>query len=277
MKNFPIFVNIFLIVFFISFPAPGQPISGKQKISDDLFIQSIEDSVYLVTHYFPWDANCLLVILPEKQGVLIDTPNETSGARNLLQWIHQQYGEISLTVINTGFHVDNLGGNEFFISKHIPVIGSDRTRQLVLQRGKAHKQLMLQWTSDAKHHRYHQGYRAVHFVPPTRTFNLFKGITITRGGESFEIFFPGESHTTDNVVVYLKNRKILFGGCMISALNRQKPGYTGDANMEAWPVSVQKVMEKFPQCKTVIPGHGKWGDRKLLIHTLKVLQTVENP
>ena len=49
-------------------------------------------------------------------------------------------------------------------------------------------------------------------------------------------------------------------------------GSTTDANIEQWPVSAKKVLEKYPDADVVIPGHGKWGGIELLEHTLGLLK-----
>jgi metallo-beta-lactamase class B len=93
------------------------------------------------------------------------------------------------------------------------------------------------------------------------------------GGESFEVYFPGESHTVENTVVFLHTKKILFGGCMIMSRLHQRPGFIDHANMAEWPESVKKVQEKFPCCDVVIPGHGPYGSAELLEHTIEILET----
>ena len=264
---------LFILAFLFSINFTfGQNTVGKEKISDDLFFETIWDSLYMVTHYFPWDDNNLLVILPNNQAVLIDTPNETSGAKALLNWIYKKFGKVNLTVINTGFHVDNLGGNQYLHSQNIPIYGTDLTAKLINERGQQHKEMILNWTSAPKNKRFYDAYKKIEFKPPNKTFDIKEGLNLKIANEEFEIYFPGESHTIDNMVVYLKKGKILFGGCMISALKRNKPGYIGDANMKEWPNSVKMVMKKFPDCEIVIPGHGKWGDKRLLEHTVRLLE-----
>ena len=44
------------------------------------------------------------------------------------------FGEVNLIGINTGFHVDNLGGNEFLLSRGIAVYGSNLTAKLIAKR-----------------------------------------------------------------------------------------------------------------------------------------------
>lgn len=37
-----------------------------------------------------------------------------------------------------------------------------------------------------------------------------------------------------------------------------------------WPLSIQKVINRYPDVKLVVPGHGKVGDISLLTHTQKL-------
>jgi metallo-beta-lactamase class B len=65
---------------------------------------------------------------------------------------------------------------------------------------------------------------------------------------------------------------VLFGGCIIKSLNSQGLGSTKDANVEQWPISLNKVLEKYSDAEVVIPGHGKWGSIELIKHTLDLLE-----
>ena len=104
--------------------------------------------------------------------------------------------------------------------------------------------------------------------PPNRLYPLTEGLTLTVGRETVEVYFPGPSHTVDNVVVYFRGRDLLFGGCMIKALGARNPGFTGDADMAAWPWSAQKVLERYPKARLVVPGHGPVGTLELVRHTI---------
>ena len=58
---------------------------------------------------------------------------------------------------------------------------------------------------------------------------------------------------------------------MVKSHESKKPGYTGDANMEEWPKSVEKVLKRYKDARIVVPGHGKWGDIELLSHMIDLL------
>jgi glyoxylase-like metal-dependent hydrolase (beta-lactamase superfamily II) len=89
-----------------------------------------------------------------------------------------------------------------------------------------------------------------------------------------EVYDLGAGHTEDNLVVWLPAQKILFGGCLIKSLNSSVLGYTAEADMQAWPLTVAKVQAQFPQMKMVVPGHGKVGDKALLTHTIALLNNL---
>lgn len=213
----------------------------------------------------------MFVLFPDNNGLLIDTPNETTGTKALLDWINLKFGGLELIAVNTGFHNDNLGGNEYLRSKGIRIYGSGLTASLINERADDLKAIVMENAGRQNDQKYYQAYENVTFMPPTDTFDIKKGLELTIGGEGFEVHFPGESHTNDNVVVYLSNKKILFGGCMIFSLPQQRPGYIADANMIEWSKSVLSVQDKYKDARIVVPGHGDWGTLDLLPHTIDVL------
>ena len=249
----------------------SQETTEIEKISDDLYFSEIMDSTYVIIHKFPSRCNSLFVLVGDNKGVLIDTPNETTGTKSLVEWIFKKFGNLELVAINTGFHYDNLGGNEYLYSKNIKIYGAGLTARLIEENADKSKDIVLEYTSKKEDKKYFQAFSKVNFLPPTDTFAINDGLNLKINGETFDVYFPGESHTIDNVVVYLKSKKVLFGGCMILSLNHKRPGYIVDANMIEWPKSVEIVKDKFKDAKIVIPGHGDWGDTQLLSRTIDIL------
>ena len=242
-----------------------------EKITVDLFFSEILDSTYVIIHKFPGNCNSMFVLVGDNKGVLIDTPNETTGTKSLVDWINTKFGDLELIAINTGFHNDNLGGNEYLRSKGIKIYGSGLTARLIEEKADELKDFMLDYTSKQEDEKYFQAFSDVSLLPPTDTFALNDGFNLKINRETFSVYFPGESHTIDNVVVYLKNKNILFGGCMILSMGHIRPGYIADANLAEWPKSVERIKDKYKDAKIVIPGHGDWGDNQLISHTIDIL------
>ncbi|MBN1362650.1 MAG: hypothetical protein JW993_18780 [Sedimentisphaerales bacterium] len=163
------------------------------------------------------------------------------------------------------------GGNGYLIAQGIPCYGSDLTPRLIAERWEQTKQQVLPYYAQAGDD-VRDAFVNQKLIAPNKLYPLAQGLALRVGAESVEVFFPGPSHTTDNVVVYFKNERILFGGCMIKALAARTPGFVGDADMSAWPVSVQKVLDRFPDARLVVPGHGAAGDLALLSHTIRLCE-----
>jgi len=244
----------------------------QEKISEDLFYTKIQDSVYMYTHYFPYACNGMFILLPDSQGVLINTPCESTGTISLLEWIEKSFGHLKLTAIVTGFHQDNLGGDEILLGRGIHVYGPDLTVQLLKEKGAELKDVIINSVTAEADKKYYNSYKALNLVPPDKIFSLKDGLRLEIVNETFEIYFPGESHTIDNTVVYIRSRKILFGGCMIKGMEYNSPGFTGFANMTEWPKSVENVMNKFKDSEIVVPGHGTIGGKELFPHMINVLK-----
>ena len=87
------------------------------------------------------------------------------------------------------------------------------------------------------------------------------------GDKTIEVRHFGPGHTSDNVVVWLPQEKLLFGGCLIKA-NGAGKGNLADASPEKWPKTVIKVRSAYPEAEVIVPGHGRHGGQELLNHTI---------
>ena len=239
------------------------------KLTDELFISKISERVFVVTHYFPWESNSLIVKASDSEVVLIDTPYDTSSTTLMLKWIRSNFSPKKITAINTGFHIDNLGGNATLIKEGIDVYGSDLTVQLIDERSQQTQKQVISWLMPDQE-RYKKAYETMIFTKPNKIFAINNGLQLQIGSVSFNVYYPGESHSPDNLVVYIKEEKLLFGGCMIKSISSKNLGFTGDANLSEWPKSVNKVLDRFSSAQVVIPHHGLWGDISLIHHTINL-------
>jgi metallo-beta-lactamase class B len=237
------------------------------KLGSDIEIREIQPGAFVVTHCFPWPANSLFVLIGDHDLVFVDTPYTPEAADLVLDWIFETFGHRDIIEINTGFHFDNLGGNQAFIDRNIPVYGSDRTAELIGERGEEARKLTLSWLSSPENTRFYNRYASLPYIAPDHLFPLSEGKTLTIGSDSVEIIFPGETHTPDNIVVYFPQRKLLFGGCMILAGNG--PGNTADANLSTWKNAVIRLLSL--DCRAVVPGHGLRFDAQLIQNTINAL------
>jgi len=214
----------------------------------------------------------MIVEMANSHLVLVDTPYTPEATRDLLTWIRTKFGEREITAINTGFHYDNLGGNSYLIDQGIPVYGSTLTAKLLEERGQEIRTMTLQWLEEPKYQRYYKVHEHLPYIAPTHQFELEEGLELEFGEQIVQIYYPGPSHSPDNVVVYFPDRKILFGTCMIIGWNRV--GNTADADLTAWPQSVRNL-SRF-DIEVLVPGHGDRLDPGLLEHTINLLEEYSN-
>jgi glyoxylase-like metal-dependent hydrolase (beta-lactamase superfamily II) len=242
------------------------------QLAEDLQVVELEEGVYQVVHAFPWRGNSLLVQMPDSAIVWVDTPYEDEATLRVLEWIHRTFGSVPIVEINTGYHWDNAGGNGLLLSRGIPVYGADLSARLLRERGEwIRSETLATLTSPehAKHRAVHAGQR---FQGPDHVFPIEETQRLRFGSEVVEVFYPGPSHAPDNLVVYFRERGILFGGCMVRALGAAGVGYTGDADLIEWPKAVQRTVGRYPAARWVVPGHGAAGGPEALSHTIRLLQ-----
>jgi len=242
-------------------------------ITPDLSVQKVREKVYVVVHNFPWSCNSLLVEMNDGQIVLVDTPNTPEATRDLLQWISNKFGNRQITAFNTHFHWDCLGGNQALVEKNIKIYGSELTAKMIKERGETVRTQTISSLSGPENQRYREAYEKIPYIAPTPLSGLEDGRSLDFNGEKLEIYYPGEAHAPDNLVLYFPQKQILFGGCMVKSIDSKTIGNTSDANLNAWPQSIQNVIERYPEADLVIPGHGAWGDTELLLHTLNLVNT----
>jgi metallo-beta-lactamase class B len=173
-----------------------------------------------------------------KEAIVFDTPTTDSVSKVLVSWVSDALGCKINAVIPTHFHDDCLGGLKAFHEMQIASFGHAKTVALAKENG---------------------------FEVPVNSFE--DALELKMGNEQVVVRYFGEGHTKDNVVGYFPADKVLFGGCLIKELGASK-GYLGDANIAAWPGTVEKVKRGFPQVKFVVPGHGGFGNGSLLDYTI---------
>ena len=239
----------------------------RVDISEELYVRSVQPGVFVITHSFPWPGNSMIVEMLNSDLVLVDTPYTPEATRQVIEWITSRLGKRRITAINTGYHYDNMGGNGYLIEQGIPVYGSNLSVELLKDRGEIMRAMTLDWLQAPKFQRHYEAHKSLAYIAPTQVFDIEQGLQLEFGDEIVQVYYPGPSHSPDNVVVYFPGRKLLFGTCMI--IGGDRIGNTSDADVEAWPVSVRRL-RRF-DFNILVPGHGDRLDPGLLDHTIDLL------
>ncbi len=102
---------------------------------------------------------------------------------------------------------------------------------------------------------------------PDRTLAALAAPGATQPLGRLEIVFPGPGHAPDNLMVWLAEERILFGGCAVRAADAKTAGNIADADLAAWPETLRRVAERYAAAQLVVPGHGDPGGMRLLSHS----------
>lgn len=221
---------------------PKEVYKSKELIITQISENAFEHTSFKQTDEFGNVPCNGLVVRSRDETIVFDTPTKDKSAEELITWITGTLHCKINAIIPTHFHDDCLGGLHAFHQHHIPSYAYFKTIELA--------------TKD-------------HAAVPE---NGFKDSLILKvGDEKVIATFFGEGHTKDNIVGYFPVEKILFGGCLIKELDAGK-GYLGDANVAAWPGTVETVKKAYPDVKIVIPGHGTYGNKALLDFTIRLFK-----
>lgn len=215
--------------------------------SESLVVRKLSKNVYVHTSYLSTsdfgkvDCNGMIV-LDNNEAIIFDTPTDDKVAHELINWVTNNQKSKITGVVATHFHLDCLGGLNEFHKNNIPSYANESTIQFAKNNESA---IPLHGFTDS--------------------------LVLPIGNKEVYLGFFGEGHTKDNTIAYFPNDNILFGGCLIKEVNAGK-GNLNDANLAAWSATVQKVKNKYPNVKTVIPGHGKLGGAELLDYTILLFE-----
>lgn len=182
-----------------------------------------------------------LIVVSEGRALLVDTAWGTDETESLLSWIMDALGVPVVRAVVTHAHDDRMGGMEALRRAGVVTYANTRTAELAARQS---------WPEPD---------------------SLFTDVLVLRIGKlPLEVFFPGAGHTPDNVVVWLPAKKLLFGGCLIKEAGSLSLGNLADADVDAWPVTIKRVINRYQSAEVVVPSHGPVGDKSLLQHTLKL-------
>lgn len=204
---------------------------GQANAQFNIEVKKHSNSIYIYESYGSYQGGKVganaVVFVGEDSVVVIDTPWGNDQTRQLIDWIGNEIKKPIASFVITHFHEDRIGGIDVLKEKGIPAISSQLTAELAVANGIASPDVLFE-----------------------------KDTTIALAGGKLEVFYPGPGHTNDNVVVYFPSEKLLYGGCFLKDANTTSLGNLADADVAAWPASLEKMKQRFPKPKMVIPGHG---------------------
>lgn len=243
--------SILLALSFVFVIAGGHPLrAGDSRggdLDEDLQVFPIAPGVWrhvsyrAMPEYGRVPANGLIVVGTDS-AALIDTPWNDDQTGLLFDWVERELGTKIGHVVATHSHDDCMGGLAEAHRRGATSYALGLTAEFAERDGNP---------------------------VPRKTFAAEYRLSL--GGMDLELRYFGGGHTRDNIVVWIRERNVLFGGCLVKRKGGSA-GYTDEADLTAWPETVRKVIAAFPEATVVIPGHGAPGTAEYLDYTIALAE-----
>jgi metallo-beta-lactamase class B len=183
-----------------------------------------------------------LVVKTKAGLVLVDATWDPWIASNLAKQARKQYGKRVKYLILTNAHEDRIGGLAHWQRMGVQVICHAITARELVARGFAQPQIVLD-----------------------------RDTLLTLGDTQLEISFPGPGHTPDNLVVWLPETQVLFGGGLVRSATTRGPGDLADADLDGWKAALEVLHARYLHARVVVPGIGQFGGGELLKHSHNII------
>jgi metallo-beta-lactamase class B len=178
--------------------------------------------------------------------VMFDTPWDTTQFQPLLDSIKLKHNKPVVMCFATHWHSDKTAGLEYYRKQGIKTYTTTLTDELSKK-------------NNAK-----------------RAEFLMQGDTVFQVGQySFETYYPGHGHTEDNIIIWFKKEKILYGGCLIKGAEDKDLGYLGDASVTAYASTLKKVQQKCRKPRFIIVAHSDWKNINSLKHSIHMAKALK--
>jgi metallo-beta-lactamase class B len=208
-----------------------------------LKISHLTGDFYIYTTYNSYEGSKIpangMYLVTSDGVVLFDTPWDTTQFQPLLDSIQWRHNKPVTICIATHWHSDRTEGLAYYKHQGIKTYTTVLTDELSKKNNKKRAQYLMQ--NDT-------------------IFNV--------GSYSFEIYYPGQGHTADNIVIWFSKEKILYGGCLIKGADAENLGFLGDANVTEYESTLKRVQVKCRKPKFIIISHSDWNNLNSLKHSL---------
>lgn len=234
-----------VIIAFLANPVIGQT-TRKIILSNDLHLIKLTENTWLHVSFgelpaFGRFSSNGLILIQNNEAFLFDTPVNNELTSILVNGIKDSLSARVIGFIPNHWHNDCMGGLEYLHNIGVHSYANQMTIDIAREKG-------LQ-------------------CPQT---GFTDSLILTFGKLGIHCFYPGAAHSTDNIVVWLPDEKILFPGCIVKELNSQSLGNTADGDIHAYPTTLQKISDRYPEAQIVVPGHGFYGGLELIKHTSRL-------
>jgi metallo-beta-lactamase class B len=223
----------------------GQLTEAKLKISP------LTGDFYIYTTYNTYRESRVpangMYLVTNDGVVMFDTPWDTTQFQALLDSIKLKHNKSVIMCFATHWHSDKTAGLEYYRQQGIKTYTTVLTDELSKRNNKKRAEF------------------------------LMANDTVFRVGQFyFETYYPGQGHTVDNIVIWFKKEKILYGACLIKGADDEDLGNLEDGNISEYASTLKKVQKKCRNPKFIIIAHSDWRNTNSLKHSLKMAKELKN-
>jgi glyoxylase-like metal-dependent hydrolase (beta-lactamase superfamily II) len=183
------------------------------------------------------------VIVGDDGVMVIDAQATPLMAREVIRRIRKVTKKPIRYVTLSHYHAVRVLGASAFKAEQI--IASQRTLGLIRERGRQ--------DMASEIGRFPRLFRGRDSIPgltwPTIVFK--DEMTVMMGGLEVKIIHPGPGHTGGDTIVWVPSQRVLFSGDLVEY---EAGIYTGDAHLEEWPNTLDKLSALQP--RALVPGRG---------------------
>ena len=184
------------------------------------------------------------VIVGDDAVMVVDAQATPLMARAVIKRIRGVTSKPVRYVVLSHYHAVRVLGASAYGADH--VIASEATLDLIRERGRQ--------DMASEIGRFPRLFRGAATIPgltwPTLTF---EGALTLRMGKSLHVklIHAGAGHTAGDTIVWVPSERVLFSGDLVEY---EAGVYTGDAHLEQWPATLEKLRALKP--RALVPGRG---------------------
>ena len=172
--------------------------------------------------------------------ILIDTQRERN-VPQVLESLKRVTAKPVAWVVNTHHHEDHTGGNAYFLTRNVPVIGS---RETLLLLEKATGEVPVAAPAE----------KSANLPDPPLSFSFWRQMQLFPAGVEVRISSVGhKAHTGGDVVISLPAEKILYVGDLYRAGSYPIIDGSGGGSALGWLDGTKEVVESVKLLKSAMP------------------------
>ncbi len=222
--------------------------SASEQRGDEILLRELMPGVWLHTSFYSYPSGAQypsngLLVRDGESLTLIDTAWGELATQRLLEKIDADTGLPVARALVTHAH-GGLAGTDVLKAHGIPVYAHPRTVGLAAEMGLP--------------------------VPDRKLSGLGQEGSMAALGK-LQVYYPGPAHATDNLMVWMPEQQLLYGGCAVREMAARSIGNTAPGDIRSWREVMEETGTRYGAARLVVPGHGKPGGVGLLSHTAALI------